>query len=127
MQCTFSWSQCCQKMPRLTELELAQRRNRKLEKKLKSLTDDVMVFLHLLDKQLEQPAGDANVRVERGKRIARMSNWLDQRVDSIRYNELGVNFRGDDKTKICERLIAKMKAETLERNPSLAEQVKNGP
>lgn len=111
-------------MPRLTELELAQRQIKKLEKKLKSLSDDVLVFLYLLDKQLEKPAKDDQERLERGRRIARMSNWMDGQNDLIRYNTLGVNFRRDDKIKITQKIIAKMKAETLERNPALAEQVK---
>lgn len=106
-------------MPRLTELELAQRRIKQLEKKLKSLSDDVLVFLHLHDEQMKK-ASD----FERGRRIARMSNWLDQRNDLIRYSTLGVNFRRDDKDKLAARMIAKMKADTLDRNPALAEEVK---
>jgi hypothetical protein len=111
-------------MPLLTELELAQRKIKKLEKKLKSLSDDVLVFLYLLDKQLEKPAKDEKERFERGRRIARLSNWMDGQNDLIRYNSLGVSFRRDNKVKITERMIAKMKAETLERNPALAEHVK---
>jgi hypothetical protein len=113
-------------MPRLSELELAQRRVKKLEKDLKSLSNDVLIFLHLLDKQFAQPPGNDAERVARGRRIARMSNWLDQRNDLKRYGTLNVNFRGDDKNKIAERLIKKMKADALERNPALAEQVKHG-
>jgi DnaJ-domain-containing protein 1 len=111
-------------MPRLSELELAQRRIKKLEKTLKTLSDDVLVFLYLLDKQLENVAKTEQERFDRGRRIARISNWMDQRNDSVRYNSLGVSFRNDDKIKITKKLIAKMKADSLERNPALAEQVK---
>lgn len=113
-------------MPRLTELQLAQRRIKKLEKTLKSLSDSVLVFLHLHDAQMRKPGKTPEERRAWGSRIARMSNWLDQQNDLIRFTSLHVDFRRDDKDKIAVRLIKKMKADALERNPALAEQVKHG-
>jgi hypothetical protein len=93
---------------RLTELELAQRQTRRLERKAKDLANSIIVFLHLLDEEMKKPS-----TVERGRRIAKMSNWLDSKNDSMRFGLLGVNFRTDDKDRIANRIIAQMKKESV--------------
>lgn len=97
-------------MPRLTDLELAQRKIKKLEKILFQHTDDVLLVINALDNIMKAKADN-----ERGKRVARALNWIDQKNDLIRYIYLNVDFRRDkhEKDKRIARLVAKEKAKSL--------------
>lgn len=59
---------------------------------LVKLTEGVIVFLRRLDELMQQPS-----TVERGRKIAALSNALEMMNDQIRYESLGINFRTDDK------------------------------
>lgn len=65
---------------------------RKLRKHLRELSAAVTKHLADLDAEMKKPAN-----VERGKRIARLSNELDVANDRVRYFALGVNYRTDKK------------------------------
>lgn len=61
----------------MTELEL-KRKNRKLTKGLRDLTDTVSRFLAVLDVEMQKPSNE-----ERGRKIALLSNTLDMANDAI--------------------------------------------
>lgn len=62
----------------------------KYEKALRSLVKDAQEFMRWMDAEMDKPSTPA-----RGGRIAQAVNALNMRVDSIRYAELGVDFRTD--------------------------------
>lgn len=59
---------------------------------LRKITEGVTGFLTRLDQLMQEPS-----TVERGKRIAALSNELEMLNDSVRYGSLGINFRTDKK------------------------------
>lgn len=59
---------------------------------LRKLTEAVTGFLARLDALMQQPS-----TVERGKKIAALSNALEMTNDQVRYGSLGINFRTDTK------------------------------
>jgi hypothetical protein len=74
-------------------------------KALDLLSGQVLLFLDLADRQFMK---DQTVPYEAGARMARLLNALDLTNDLIRYSELGVNYRTDNKPAAVARLIAKM-------------------
>lgn len=65
-------------------------RTRKKHAALEKLTQANMQFIAYVDSLMKQPA-----TVERGKLIARALNALEMLNDSVRYSDLGVDFRTD--------------------------------
>lgn len=61
-------------------------------RELKKLTEGITGFLARLDALMQEPS-----TVERGKRLAKLSNDLELLNDSVRYGTLGINFRADTK------------------------------
>jgi hypothetical protein len=73
---------------------------RKYKKALEGLTTAVMRHLGMLDKVMKEPESP-----ERGKKIALLCNALDMANDQVRYSELGVDFRKDNKAKAYEKAL----------------------
>jgi hypothetical protein len=71
----------------------------KREKALQQLSDDVLLFLHELDRLMKLPS-----TVGRGKQIAKCCNWLEMQNDRLRFGMLGVDYRKDDKEKAVTKL-----------------------
>jgi hypothetical protein len=69
-----------------------RREARRQRKHLEDLTTTVMAYLKQSDLVLQQPSS-----VERGKRLAALSNALEMANDQARYFGLGINFRTDKK------------------------------
>ena len=76
--------------------------SRAVDRTLKLLSDQVLICLDAIDAEMKKPS-DAN----RGKRIATICNALEMVNDQIRYGELGVDFRNDDKKEAIATLLAK--------------------
>jgi hypothetical protein len=75
---------------------------RKLRKALEKATNNVIVFGARLDIIMQTPTSK-----ERGSAVSKLLNELDMANDGIRYGELGVNFRTDDKKKVLAKLAKK--------------------
>lgn len=67
----------------------------KYEKSLRALVGDVQVVIRWLDAEMVKPSD-----VNRGKRIAKVTNALEMEIDKIRYFTLGVDYRTDNKRKV---------------------------
>jgi hypothetical protein len=63
---------------------------RKLRRKLSEMAGQVRAYLAELDRVMQMPDG-----VERGKRIAQLSNALEVYNDQVRYFWCGVDYRTD--------------------------------
>jgi hypothetical protein len=74
----------------------------KLRKSLQVLSDSILLYLHRLDILMKEPS-----TVERGQKIAKLCNLLDEANDHARYFSLGVDYRKDDKAKATAKLLAK--------------------
>lgn len=74
----------------------------KYKKALKKLTDNVMLFIDELDKIMKNPSS-----ISRGKKVAWLSNSLDMINDHVRYTDLNVDFKRDNKHKIIAKLREK--------------------
>ena len=92
---------------------MTTKEERKLRKHLKRLTNDILLFLDALDKEMKKPSTS-----ERGKRIAKLCNSMDMENDEARYFGLGVDFRRDNKERIVARLIKKYTDSLTERKKS---------
>lgn len=68
---------------------VGEREYRKLRKEFREYTDQVKAFIVLIDHTMKQPES-----VERGKRIADLTNKLELKNDSIRRFVLGLDFNG---------------------------------
>jgi hypothetical protein len=64
------------------------------KKQLQSLTSCVCVFIYALDQEMEKPSN-----LERGKRIAALSNFLDLKNDGAMHFTLGYSFKKMEKLK----------------------------
>lgn len=69
---------------------------RKLRRALQRLSDAVLVHLAEIDALAQERA------ISRS-RLADVLNWMEMHNDDVRYAELGVSFRTDDKTKATKK------------------------
>ena len=76
------------------------RQCRKLRRSLLKMTDYVRAFLGALDDEMKSPSS-----LNRGGRVALLSNKLDIANDSIRYFELGIDYRKDRKPRVPESVL----------------------
>ena len=58
------------------------------KKSLTTLTENVVIFLAVLDKIMKEPSS-----YERGKKIAKASNWLNLQNDKTMHFDLDYGFR----------------------------------
>lgn len=72
---------------------------RECKQSLDELSRACFIFLRRLDEVMKLPSA-----AERGKSIARLSNDLELQNDSVRYSQLGVNYRNDNKDKVWQAL-----------------------
>lgn len=75
---------------------------KKLRKHLVELTDQVLLVLDAFEKVMKQPS-----TVERGQKIARILNALEQSNDQARFFGLGLDYRNDGAAK--KRRIAQLR------------------
>lgn len=73
---------------------------RRYRKALETSANNVLIFGARLDAIMQTPASNG-----RGSAIAKLLNELDLANDRLRYGELGVNFRTDDKKKVLTKLV----------------------
>ena len=67
----------------------------KYEKSLRALVENVQAVIRWLDAEMVKPSD-----VNRGRRIAKVTNALEMEIDKIRYFTLGVDYRTDNKRKV---------------------------
>lgn len=82
------------------KLRRAQKALRDKHKALQGLSDNVLLFLHQLDKVMRSPESK-----NRGAEVAKLCNALDLTNDQVRFGSLGVDFRADDKALVVARLL----------------------
>jgi hypothetical protein len=87
----------------LTDEQLALKQERKDQKSLAVLSDVVLVFLRNLDKVMEGPS-----TVERGRKVALLASFLERENDRVRYTNLKVDYRTDDKKKAYGKALIKL-------------------
>jgi hypothetical protein len=69
---------------------------RKAKKALKELSASISLYLRHADWVMKQPESP-----KRGKVMAKLANALDKANDSVRFFELGVDYRKDKKPAPC--------------------------
>lgn len=67
----------------------------KYEKSLRALVENVQTVIRWLDAEMVKPSD-----VNRGRRVAKVTNALEMEIDKIRYFTLGVDYRTDNKRKV---------------------------
>lgn len=80
------------------------------QKVLKEHTDNVLLFMHMMDKLMNE---GNYTGAGFGRKAAELMNWINMRNDSVRYSVLGVDFRRDDKDKIIKKLLEKGKEKNV--------------
>ena len=75
---------------------------RQLRKALQGLSDAVLVHLHYTDTMIGK---DATLPNKVGGKLALLVNELELANDKVRYQNLGVDYRKDDKTKAVKKLL----------------------
>ncbi len=87
-------------MKRYTDIKEANRRLRQMDKALRDLTYATGAFLSGLDTVMQNPS-----MLERGKKIAELSNVLCMARDSVRYFALEVDYRHDPEIREGKRVL----------------------
>ncbi len=78
----------------LSAEKLCLKSRNELKKHLVDLTNAVMKSIEVLDVEMKSPSD-----VDRGRRIAKICNYLEMANDSARYFGLGIDYRKDKKKR----------------------------